>query len=83
MLRMVGHWSRGLLMLLGGVPFWSFDDREVSLLAAWIRRGFWVTKEGRKQIRIHLLQDGDVLGVDWATSSIEHTFSVQLKDGKV
>ncbi|KAG0559503.1 hypothetical protein KC19_10G110200 [Ceratodon purpureus] len=61
----------------------ELDDREVSLLAAWVRTGFWVTKEGRRRLRIRLVQDGDVLGVDWATSSMEHTFSVQLKDGKV
>ena len=56
---------------------------QVCLLGAWIRTGFWVTVEGRKRLRIRLLQDDDALRVDCAAPSTEFTLSVQLKDGKV
>lgn len=59
----------------------ELDDREVCLLGAWIRTGYWVTEAARTQIHVRLVQ-GDVAGVAMASWG-EITLSVQLRDCKV
>lgn len=54
---------------------------QVFLLSSWIRTGFWLTREGQKQLQISLLRDG-VAGMDTASSD-EFILSVQLRDGEV
>ncbi|CAM6104307.1 unnamed protein product [Calypogeia fissa] len=59
----------------GRVSSLDLDDREVCLLASWVRTGYWLTDEGQKQLSIHLEQQ--------KSDSRDLILRLQLKKSKV
>ncbi|BBN03166.1 hypothetical protein MPTK1_2g21310 [Marchantia polymorpha subsp. ruderalis] len=61
----------------GRVSILDLDDREVCLMASWVRTGYWLTEDGRKQLSISIEpQKGGPF-------SKETVFALHLKNSKV